>query len=80
MNRLFFLLFATIFCLKSLAQNKDAYLYSYFINNGADGLHLAYSLDGYNWISLKNNKSFLTPTIGNDKLMCPKCFKKYWFA
>ena len=73
MNRLFFLLFATIFCLKSLAQNKDAYLYSYFINNGADGLHLAYSLDGYNWKSLKNNKSFLTPTIGNDKLMRDPC-------
>jgi len=31
---------------KSFNQNKDAYLYSYFINNGSDGLHLAYSLDG----------------------------------
>tara|TARA_B100001250_G_scaffold203697_1_gene174737 strand:- start:4434 stop:5423 length:990 start_codon:yes stop_codon:yes gene_type:complete len=73
MIRLFFLFFTTIFCLKTIAQKKDAYLYSYFINNGADGLHLAYSLDGYNWKSLKNNKSFLTPTIGNDKLMRDPC-------
>ena len=54
---------------KSLSQNDQAYLYSYFVNNGEDGLHLAYSIDGLKWETLNNNKSFLTPTVGNDKLM-----------
>tara|TARA_B100001059_G_scaffold153995_1_gene153637 strand:+ start:630 stop:1631 length:1002 start_codon:yes stop_codon:yes gene_type:complete len=67
------IIFLIISISKSFSQNKEAYLYSYFINNGADGLHLAYSQDGYNWKTLKNNKSFLTPTIGNDKLMRDPC-------
>ena len=67
------IIFLIISISKSFSQNKEAYLYSYFINNGADGLHLAYSHDGYNWKTLKNNKSFLTPTIGNDKLMRDPC-------
>jgi len=67
------IIFLIVSVSKTFSQNKDAYLYSYFINNGADGLHLAYSLDGYDWKSLKNNKSFLTPTIGNDKLMRDPC-------
>ena len=67
------IIFLIISISKSFSQNKEAYLYSYFINNGDDGLHLAYSHDGYNWKTLKNNKSFLTPTIGNDKLMRDPC-------
>jgi len=67
------IIFFIISISKSFSQNKEAYLYSYFINNGDDGLHLAYSHDGYNWKTLKNNKSFLTPTIGNDKLMRDPC-------
>lgn len=45
------------------------YLFSYFVGNGADGLHLAYSLDGLKWESLHHGKSFLKPMIGKDKLM-----------
>ena len=67
------IIFFIISISKSFSQNKEAYLYSYFINNGEYGLHLAYSHDGYNWKTLKNNKSFLTPTIGNDKLMRDPC-------
>ncbi|NDW13354.1 glycosyl hydrolase [Bacteroides sp. 214] len=47
----------------------DVYLFSYFIGNGADGLHLAYSYDGLTWESLKEGESFLTPEVGKDKLM-----------
>ena len=50
------------------AENP-VYLFSYFIDNGQDGLHLAYSYDGLNWKTLKNGKSFVTPTVGEDKLM-----------
>lgn len=48
---------------------KKAYLFAYFIGNGEDGLHLAYSYDGLEWKALKDGKSFLTPTVGKDRLM-----------
>ena len=53
-------------------QSKAAepvYLFSYFIDNGQDGLHLAFSRDGLKWETLNNGKSYLTPTAGVDKLM-----------
>lgn len=56
------------------AQHKnEVYMFSYFMGNGEDGLHLAYSNDGLKWEALKNNKSFLTPTAGKDKLMRDPC-------
>jgi hypothetical protein len=56
------------------AQDKnEVYMFSYFMGNGEDGLHLAYSYDGLKWEALKNNKSFLTPTAGKDKLMRDPC-------
>jgi len=56
------------------AQSADTvYMFSYFKNNGQDGLHLAYSDDGYSWKSLKNDSSFLIPTAGKDKLMRDPC-------
>lgn len=48
---------------------ETAYLFSYFINDSKDGLHLAYSYDGLHWTPLNNGHSFLTPTVGKDKLM-----------
>jgi beta-galactosidase len=60
-----------ILCLFSLASfaQKDVYLFSYFIDNGQDGLHLAYSTDGLKWTPLNDRKSYLAPTVGKDKLM-----------
>ncbi|MBN1481746.1 glycosyl hydrolase [candidate division KSB1 bacterium] len=54
-------------------EQKNVFLFSYFIGNGEDGLHLAYSYDGFNWSALKNGASFLTPMVGNDKLMRDPC-------
>lgn len=60
--------------LASQAQtNEGVYLFSYFKGNGEDGLHLAYSNDGYQWQSLRHDSSFLTPTAGKDKLMRDPC-------
>ena len=56
----------------AIAQDS-VYLFSYFKDNGQDGLHLAYSMDGYTWKALKNDQSFLTPTAGKDKLMRDPC-------
>ena len=41
--------------------------------NGADGLHLAWSVDGLQWTALKGDKSFLTPKVGREKLMRDPC-------
>ena len=52
---------------------RDAYIFSYFKDNGKDGLHLAYSYNGLVWNALNNDKSFLKPHVGNDKLMRDPC-------
>lgn len=51
----------------------DVYLFSYFKDNGQDGLHLAYSYDGYQWAALKNDSSFLKPAVAKVKLMRDPC-------
>lgn len=68
-------------CKKWLIANKfldekPTYLFSYFKGNGEDGLHFACSTDGYEWQSLKNDTSFLTPEVGKDKLMRDPCIIK----
>lgn len=50
------------------AQNT-VYLFSYFVGEGNDGLHLAYSYDGLKWTALNGGKSYLKPAVGKDKLM-----------
>ncbi|MEJ8843979.1 glycoside hydrolase family 43 protein [Lacibacter sp. H375] len=55
------------------AQNDSVYIFAYFKNNGQDGLHLAYSTDGFTWIALKKDSSFLKPTVAKDKLMRDPC-------
>jgi beta-xylosidase len=51
---------------------KTCYIFSYFVGNGEDGLHLAWSRDGLKWHALNEGKSFLTPTVGG-KLMRDPC-------
>ncbi len=62
----FLLLFLLVGC---QSAPEKVYLFSYFMGNGEDGLHLAYSRDGLQWEPLKGGESFLTPTVGKDKLM-----------
>ena len=63
------MVFILIISLGYAQKGKDVFLFSYFINNGEDGLHLAYSYDGLYFIALNKNKSFLKPMVGEDKLM-----------
>lgn len=67
---LFFLGSCTV--LQKQSSQEEVYLFSYFKGNG-DGLHLAYSMDGYQWQALKNDSIFLKPTAGTDKLMRDPC-------
>ena len=58
------------------AESVDCYVFTYFKGNGADGLHLAYSTDGFKWTSLNEDKSLLKPMVGGDKLMRDPCVIK----
>ncbi|UOQ70457.1 glycoside hydrolase family 43 protein [Hymenobacter cellulosilyticus] len=48
-------------------------VFAYFKGNSKDGLHLAYSRDGFQWTALKNDSSFLKPAVAQDRLMRDPC-------
>lgn len=73
MKRIIFIFFLVANALLVKAQTDSVFLFAYFKNNGQDGLHLAYSNDGFNWTALKSDSSFLKPTVANDKLMRDPC-------
>ena len=62
----------------AVAKNSEpaVYLFSYFKGNGEDGLHLAFSKDGYKWETLNHDRSFLKPELSKDKLMRDPCIIK----
>ncbi len=68
-----YLILYLIILLTSCTGEKTTYLFFYFNKNGEDGLHLAYSTDGYHWEALNNDESFLTPELSEDKLMRDPC-------
>lgn len=77
MRNLFSIIFALFSMQPMFAQgNGNVYMFSYFKNNGQDGLHLAYSYDGYTFTALKNDSSFLKPVLSKDKLMRDPCIIK----
>jgi hypothetical protein len=66
-----------LICFLTTCKSQDCvYLFSYFKDNGTDGLHLAYSNDGYKWQALKKDSSFLKPNVSSDKLMRDPCVIK----
>lgn len=67
---LFLLTFASAF---SRAAEPPAYLFTYFTKNGEDGLHLAWSADGYKWDKLNAGRPYLAPKVGKSKLMRDPC-------
>ena len=42
----------SLWSVMTVFAGETAYLFSYFINDSKDGLHLAYSYDGLNWLPL----------------------------
>jgi len=53
------------------AQAPSSYLFSYFINNGEDGLHLLSSGDGLRWSPVNGGRSFLFPQVGSRLMRDP---------
>ncbi len=49
-------------------SNSSVLMFSYFKEYG-DGLHLAWSEDGFEWRALNNDHVFLKPEAGKEKLM-----------
>ena len=47
----------------------DSLLFSFFRNNGEDGLYLASSRDGLSWTELHEGKPLLKPDVGEAKLL-----------
>ena len=68
--------FMVLGCQDKVEKQEEVFLFSYFKNNGEDGLHLAYSYDGLKWEALNDDKSFLTPELSKDKLMRDPCIIK----
>jgi hypothetical protein len=66
------LLLAAILAVTTWSQPAPAsYVFSYFINNGEDGLHLLSSADGLNWTALNGGRSFLYPAVGSRLMRDP---------
>ena len=61
------------FAVSRACDSDSIYLFSYFVDNGEDGLHISSSEDGLKWTALNRGRSFLTPKVGNDKLMRDPC-------
>ena len=57
---------------RAAPRGAGPWLFSYFLDNGQDGLHLAYSRDGLAWTPLAAGAPILTPTVGG-KLMRDPC-------
>ncbi len=58
------------------AQEQQVFLFSFFRDNGQDGLYLCWSRDGYQWTELRPpGRSFLCPEVGS-KLMRDPCIAR----
>lgn len=67
---LLLLAFALTSCVTRPSEEESAWLFSYFTDQNS-GLRLAYSYDGLTWTAIEkaDGTSFLTPVIGDDRLM-----------
>ena len=69
-----FLFIGLIFSCHGYADKfEEVLLFSYFIGNGEDGLHLASSHDGLNWKPVNDGKPIIPPLVGESCLMRDPC-------
>ena len=55
------------------SPDENVFLFSYFIGNGEDGLHLAASEDGFVWEAINDGNSIIPPLVGESCLMRDPC-------
>jgi predicted GH43/DUF377 family glycosyl hydrolase len=72
--KLIMFLFCCSTCTATAQTKTDSiFIFAYFKGNGEDGLHLAYSKDGYTYTALRHDSAILAPQAGKDKLMRDPC-------
>jgi hypothetical protein len=52
-------------------RGAGPWVFSYFLDNGQSGMHLAYSRDGLKWTPLGGGRPYLTPTVGGKLIRDP---------
>lgn len=52
-----------------MAADDDVLVFSFFRNNGEDGMYLATSEDGLTWTALNNDLPLIRPEVGESRLM-----------
>lgn len=72
MKKLFLFFAFSTWNFSLFAQKDSVYLFCYFKGNG-DGLHYAYSGDGFKWKTLFNDSIVLKPSVSKDKLFRDPC-------
>jgi len=55
------------------SRAEEYFLFTSFRSNGEDGLHLAWSTNGYHWQALNGDRSFLEPQVGGYRIMRDPC-------
>ncbi|EDY82003.1 glycosyl hydrolase, family 43 [Verrucomicrobiia bacterium DG1235] len=68
--------FGSLGAIATDGDDESLYLFSYFEDNGQDGLRLAWSQDGLKWHKLNDGQSFLHPQVGESKLMRDPCLAR----
>lgn len=69
-------LFLSFSSLSLIAQQSDSVALFCYFKGGGDGLHYAWSEDGYTWTPLFNDSVVLKPTVSRDKLFRDPCILK----
>jgi hypothetical protein len=52
-------------------RGSGPWVFSYFLDNGQDGMHLAYSRDGLKWTPLGGGRPYLAPAVGGKLIRDP---------
>ena len=52
-------------------RGAGPWVFSYFLDNGQDGMHLAYSRDGLTWTPIAGGRPVLVPTVGSKLIRDP---------
>jgi hypothetical protein len=52
-------------------RGAGPWVFSYFLDNGQDGMHLAWSRDGLRWAALGGGRPYLAPTVGGKLIRDP---------
>lgn len=55
------------------SAETTSYVFTHFVGNGQDGLHLAVSDDGYRWARANQGRSVMAPALGKEKLVRDPC-------